>query len=81
MHIHGAHNTQFATLVPTQSVQQSTAARKAAPEVRRKLTSIASAESDAVAHVDAYTPGDRGHRQDPQHDEEPFRSVFVSIDA
>jgi len=81
MHIHGAHNIQFAALVPTQFTQQSLAARKVAAEVRRRLTSLAPNESDAVAHVDAYTPDDRGRRQNPQPDEESFRSAFVSIDA
>lgn len=79
MHIHGAHNIQFAALVPTQATQQATAARKAAAEVRRKLAGAASsAGAGSVSHIDAYTPGDRG-RQHPPRDEDSFRKILVSI--
>jgi hypothetical protein len=79
MHIHGAHNVQFAALVPTQSAQQAIAARKAAAEVRRKLASFSfAASADSVSEVDAYTPDER-RRQDQPQDEEAFRNIFVSI--
>lgn len=79
MHIHGISGSQLAALAPAQSAQQAMAARKAAAEARRKLAGFASAAgADAVGYVEAYTPGDRGRRHNPQ-EQESFRSVFVSI--
>ena len=78
MHIHGAHNSQFAALVPTESAQQAGAARKAAAEVRRRLSSFAAAsETGAISRVAAYMPGERG--QDPPQGEDAFRKMLVSI--
>jgi hypothetical protein len=80
MHIHSAMSNQMLALIPTQGTQQSIAAKKAAVEVRRKLTNYAAAgNADAVSHVDAYAPGDHGRRKDPPQEEESFRDVFVSI--
>jgi predicted aconitase len=80
MHIHGSHNIQLAALVPTQSAQQASAARKAAAEVRRKLAALAStAGAGAISHIDAYTPGDRRRRDPPPQEEDSFRKVLVSI--
>jgi len=76
MHIHGAHSIQSAALVPTQSAQQASAARKAAAETRRKLASFA-ATAGAVSRVDAYTPGERRHN--PPQDEGTFRDLLVSM--
>jgi hypothetical protein len=79
MHVHGASYSQFAAPIPAQSVQQAMAARRAAAEVRRKLSRVAlAAGADGVSRVDSYTPGD-GRRRDPQHDPDAFRKVFVSI--
>jgi hypothetical protein len=78
MHIHGAHNGPFAALVPTQSAQQASAARKAAAEVRRKLSSCAAtSDPGAISCADAYTPSER--RQDPPQDEDTFRRILVSV--
>lgn len=80
MHLHGVSSSQLAALVPTQSVQQAAAARRTAAEVRRKLSSCATAgDPYAVARVDGYTPGDRGGRQYPPQDEDAFRNILVAI--
>jgi hypothetical protein len=70
-------------MAPPQATQQTVAARRAAAEVRRKLTAFANTdgEGDAVSRVAAYTQGERGRRQNPEQDEEAFRNVFVSIRA
>ena len=80
MHVHGATSSQMMALVPTQAAQQARAVRRAAAEVRKKLTGSANTGgSDAVWHVDAYAPGNRRRRQDSPQDDEAFRNVFVSI--
>jgi hypothetical protein len=80
MHIHSATSGQGIILVPTQSAQQASKARKSAAEVRRKLTRFAATgNADAVSHVNAYEPSDHGHGQNQQQEEESFRDIFVSI--
>ena len=85
MHIHSSPlNNQLALrpLSPTQGAQQTMAARKAAAEVRRKATSFAySEEGEVVSRVDARAEADPNRRRSPQHDGEPFRSVFFSASA
>jgi|HubBroStandDraft_5_1064220.scaffolds.fasta_scaffold1217972_1 hypothetical protein len=80
MHIHGnSLNSQSIVLGPTQGTQQTMAARKAAAEVRRKLTSFAATEDDeVVSRVEARSDSNPDRRQNPQQDETPFRSVFFS---
>jgi hypothetical protein len=80
MHIHHATTTP-AALVPTQSAQQATAARKAAAEVRAKLSSFAAGDDDAISRIDGYAAGGRNRRQYPQKDDEQFRQVLVSVTA
>jgi hypothetical protein len=80
MHIHGAMSSQLATLIPTQSAQQTTAARRAAAEVRRKLTgSAAACATDAVSCVETYTPGSRQRKDGDPADEKAFRKILASI--
>jgi hypothetical protein len=82
MHIHGASSLQYAALVSTQGAQQAQAARRAAADVRRKLTSFAaSGGEDAVAHVGAYAQDGRGRKQKQPQGEEAFRNVFISFNA
>jgi hypothetical protein len=78
MHIHSNPlSTQM--MAPTQSAQQAMAVRRAAAEVRRKLTNFAATEEDeAVSRVEAYAEADPNRRQKPQQDEAAFRSVFFS---
>jgi len=81
MHIHGnSLNSQSIALGPTQGTQQAIAARKAAAEVRRKLTSLATiGEDDVVNRAEARSDSNPDRRQNPQQqDELPFRSVFFS---
>jgi hypothetical protein len=81
MHIHSSPSTsQMMSLGSTQSAQQATAARKAAAEVRRKLTSFAAAEEgEAVSRTEAHPDADPDRRPKPQQqDEAQFRSVFFS---
>jgi hypothetical protein len=82
MHIHSSPINNQLAFSPTQGAQQTMAARKAAAEVRRKLTSFAfSEEEDVVSRVDARAEADPNRRRSPQHDDEPFRSVFFSVSA
>jgi hypothetical protein len=81
MHIHGAIGNHLAALVPTQSTQQLTEARKAAAAVRRKLAGVASSfDSGFVSQVDTYTAGE-GERQAAPQDpgEDAFRTILVSM--
>jgi hypothetical protein len=81
MHIHSNPlSTQM--MSPTQSTQQATAVRRAAAEVRRKLTNLAATqEDDAVSSTEAYAEADPDRRRKPQQDETAFRSVFFSASA
>ncbi len=82
MHIRSSPLNNQLAFSPTESAQQTMAARKAAAEVRRKLTSFTySEEEDAVSRVDARSEADPNRRRSPQHDDEPFRSVFFSASA
>jgi hypothetical protein len=80
MHIHSSPSaSQMMALGATQSTQQSTAVRKAAAEVRRKLTAFAAnGEDEAVARVDPRADPDPDKRRNPQQDDDQFRSVFFS---
>jgi hypothetical protein len=80
MHIHSSPNTQIMSIGMTQASQQAMATRRAAAEVRRKLTSFAADEDgDVVSRVDSQQEADPERRKNPQHDEEEFRSVFFSV--
>jgi hypothetical protein len=80
MHIHGTPNNQIMSLAPTQASQQAMATRRAAAEVRRKLTSFASDEDgDLVTSVDARQEADPDRRKKQQPDEEEFRSIYFSV--
>jgi hypothetical protein len=80
MHIHGnSLNSQLIALGATQGTQQAMAARKAAAEVRRKLTTFAATEEDeVVSRAEARSGSNPDRRQNPQQDETQFRSVFFS---
>jgi hypothetical protein len=83
MHVHStsASNPMMA-LGLTQSAQQATAARKAAAEVRRKLTGFAATEDGEItSRVESRSEADPDRRQRQQNDEESFRSVFFSASA
>ncbi len=81
MHIHSSLSSQIA-FAPTQSAQQATESRRAAAEVRRKLTSFAATEGDeALSRVDARAEADPDQQRRPQHEEESFKSVFFSASA
>jgi hypothetical protein len=81
MHIHS--NPLISQMMPpTQSAQQAMAVRRAAAEVRRKLTNFATTEEDeTVSRAEAYAEADPNRKQKPQHDEAAFRSVFFSASA
>ncbi len=80
MHIHSSLNSQIMSLGATQASQQALATRRAAAEVRHKLTSFAVDEDgDVVSRVDARQESDPDHRKNPQPEEEEFRSIFVSV--
>jgi hypothetical protein len=81
MHIHANPlNSQISALGVTQRTQEAVAVRKAAAEVRRKLSSSAATEDDeAVYRVDPRSDANPGRRRNQQQQEEtPFRSVFFS---
>jgi hypothetical protein len=81
MHVHGISN-QYAMMLPSQATQQVQAERKAAAEVRRKLTTFgASAVEDEVARTDAYADDERQREQEQPPDEEAFREVLISFKA
>jgi hypothetical protein len=80
MHIHSSPNTQLMSLGATQASQQAMATRRAAAEVRRKLTSFAADEDgDIVSRVDSQQEADPERRKNQQPDEEEFRSIFFSV--
>jgi hypothetical protein len=80
MHIHSSPPAGQA--VPTQAAQQAMAARKAASEVRRKLTGFAATTDDEAVHgIASHSQADPDRKQKPQHNDEEFRSVFVSVSA
>jgi hypothetical protein len=80
VHIHSTPNSQIMSLGATQASQQAMATRRAAAEVRRKLTSFAADEDgDLVSRVDGRQENDPDRRKKQQPDEEEFRSVFVSV--
>jgi hypothetical protein len=80
MHIHSSPNTQIMSLGATQASQQAMATRRAAAEVRRKLTSFAAdQDGDIVSGVDTQQETDPERRKNPQPDEEEFRSRFFSV--
>jgi hypothetical protein len=83
MHIHSTPLNNQMALGSTQAAQQAMETRKAAAEVRRKLTSLgnAAAEEETVSRVDARAEADPNRRRSPQRDDEPFRSVFFSASA
>jgi hypothetical protein len=82
MHIHGNLNNQIMSLGATQASQQAMATRRAAAEVRRRLTGFASDEdSDLVTRVDARQEADPDRKKGPQPDDEEFRSIYVSVSA
>jgi len=77
MHIHG--NSLNSQLIALGATQQAMAARKAAAEVRRKLTTFAATEEDeVVSRAEARSGSNPDRRQNPQQDETQFRSVFFS---
>jgi hypothetical protein len=79
MHIHGNPISQMAP-ASTQSTLQAMEARKAAAEVRRKLTSFAASDDgDVVSRVETQAEADPQSRKNPRQDEEAFRSVFLSV--
>jgi hypothetical protein len=79
MHIHGNPVSQLAPAA-TQSTLQAVEARKAAAEVRRKLTSFAADDNgDVVSRVETQAEADPQNRKNSQQDEEAFRSVFLSV--
>jgi hypothetical protein len=79
MHIHGNPISQL-TPASTPSTLQAIEARKAAAEVRRKLTSFAATDDgDIVSRVETQAEADPQRRKNPQQDEEAFRSVFLSV--
>jgi hypothetical protein len=81
MHIHGNPISQVAP-GSTQSTLQAIEARKAAAEVRRKLTSFAASDDgDVVSRVETQAEADPQRKRNPQQDEEAFRSVFISVSA
>ncbi len=81
MHIH-SNTLSTPMTAPTQSAQQVIAQRKAALEVRRKLTNFAASEEDeTVSRAEAYAESHPDQRQKPQQNEEAFRSVFFSASA
>jgi hypothetical protein len=80
MHIHSYPIASQS--MPTQTAQQATELRKAAAEVRRKLTSFAAnGEDEAVSRVDPRAEADPDKRKNPQQDDDQFRSVFFSASA
>ena len=83
MHIHSTPLNNQMAIGPTQGAQQAMETRKAGAEVRRKLTSLgsAAAEEETVCRVDARAEADPNRKQNPQRDDEPFRSVFFSASA
>jgi hypothetical protein len=82
MHIHASAGAQMTAIGQTQHTQQTMAARRAAAEVRKKLSGFAATEdSETVSRVDARAEADPDRRQKPQQDEESFRSVFFSVSA
>jgi hypothetical protein len=82
MHIHTTPGNQIMSLGATQATQQAMATRRAAAEVRRKLTSFSADEDgDLISRVDARPESDPDRPKRQQPDEEEFRSVFVSVSA
>jgi hypothetical protein len=81
MHIHASLNSQIAPLSATQAAQQTAETKRAALAVRKKLTDFAaSADGDAVTHVDTQSGDQSDSRQKrSQPDPEKFRSVFFSL--
>jgi hypothetical protein len=68
------------SLGATQASQQAMETRRAAAEVRRKLTSFAADEDgDVVSRVDTQQEADPDRRRNQQPDEEEFRSIFFSV--
>ena len=80
MHIHSNPGSQMMVGL-TQSAQQTMAAKRAAAEVRKKLSGHAAMEDgETVSRVDARAEGDPDRRRkSSQEEEESFRSVFFSI--
>jgi hypothetical protein len=80
MHIHSNPlSSQMMALGSTQRSQEAMAVRKAAAEVRRKLTTFAAADDDeAVSRVDPRSDADPDRRRNQQQEEASFRSVFFS---
>jgi hypothetical protein len=82
MHIHGSQPINQAMSVPTQATQQAMAAKRADAEVRRKLSGITANDDEEYSlRVEARGEADPDRRQNPQPDEESFRSIFVSVSA
>jgi len=83
MHIHSNSLTsQMMAIGSTQGAQHAAAVKKAAEEVRRKLTSFAITEEDeAESRADANADSGPDRRRKPQQDETQFRSVFFSASA
>jgi len=68
------------SLGATQVRQQAIETRRAAGEVRRKLTSFAADEDgDVVSRVDTRQEADPDRRKKAQPDEEEFRSIYFSV--
>ena len=80
MHIHNSPlSSQMMALGSTQRSQEAMAARKAAADVRRKLTSFAATNDDeAVSRVGPRSDTDPDRRRNQQQEEVSFRSVFFS---
>jgi hypothetical protein len=79
MHIHSTQNSQIMSLGATQASQQAMATRRAAAEVRRKLTSLAADDDgDIVSRVDTRQDADPDRRKNSQPDDEEFRSIYFS---
>lgn len=80
VHIHSTPNSQIAPLGATQVSQQAIETRRAAAEVRRRLTSFAADEDgDLVTRVDSRQEADPDRRKKPQPDDEEFRSIYFSV--
>jgi hypothetical protein len=83
MHIHSNPISSQMLANATQGTQQAAAARREAMAVRKKLTDFAAATDDSedVSRV-AYDPSaDSGSRQNqnPQSEEESFKSIYFSL--
>jgi hypothetical protein len=83
MHIHSSPISSQMLANATQGTQQAAAARREAMAVRKKLTDFAAVADDSedVSRITYDPSADSGSRQkqNPQSEEESFKSIYFSL--